>query len=76
MKRAPSLAVIRPRRKAIYDQIQQILYDDLPIFYVNTSLVPEVAQPDLNNWDPLPLSNTLEYLCLVASAALSGVDAQ
>ena len=46
------------KRKAIYDQIQQILYDDLPMYYVNTSMVPEVAQPDLNNWDPLPLSTT------------------
>ncbi len=46
------------KRKAIYDQIQQILYDDLPIYYVNTSIVPEVAQADLKNWDPLPLSTT------------------
>jgi len=43
-------------RKAIYGQIQQILHDDLPVFYVNTSLVPFVVQPDVANFDPLPLS--------------------
>jgi peptide/nickel transport system substrate-binding protein len=42
-------------RKALYGQIQQILYDDLPIFYVNTSEVPVVVQPDVRNFDPLPL---------------------
>lgn len=46
------------KRKELYAQIQQILYDDLPVFYVNTSLVPVVAQPDLQNFDPLPLSLT------------------
>lgn len=43
-------------RKELYDQIQQILHDDLPFFYVNTSEVPFVVQPDVKNFDPLPLS--------------------
>ena len=42
-------------RKALYEQIQQILYDDLPVYYVNTSMVPVVVQPDVANFDPLPL---------------------
>lgn len=42
-------------RKALYEQIQQILLDDLPVYYVNTSMVPVVAQPDIANFDPLPL---------------------
>jgi peptide/nickel transport system substrate-binding protein len=42
-------------RKELYDQIQQILHDDLPVFYVNTSEVPFVVQPDVENFDPLPL---------------------
>ncbi len=45
-------------RKEMYQQIQQILHDDLPVFYVNTSLVPVVVQPDVENFDPLPLSLT------------------
>ncbi len=44
------------QRKALYDKIQQILYDDLPIYYVNTTQVPVVAQADVKNFDPLPLS--------------------
>lgn len=42
-------------RKAMYEQIQQILLDDLPVYYVNTSMVPVVAQPDIANFDPLAL---------------------
>jgi ABC-type transport system substrate-binding protein len=40
------------QRKALYDQIQAKIMQDIPWFFVNTSLVPSVAQPDLKNWDP------------------------
>ena len=43
-------------RKVLYDEIQQILHDELPFFYVNTSLVPIVVQSDVANFDPTPLS--------------------
>lgn len=53
---ARSLAGCDPaERKAMYEQIQQILLDDLPVYYVNTSMVPVVAQPDIANFDPLVL---------------------
>lgn len=42
-------------RRAIYEQIQEILMEDLPFFYLNTSMVPVVVQPDVQNFDPLPL---------------------
>ncbi|MEP7290717.1 MAG: ABC transporter substrate-binding protein [Chloroflexota bacterium] len=43
-------------RKEIYDEIQQRIHDDLPMYFVNTSVVPSVAQPDLENWNPELLS--------------------
>ncbi len=38
-------------RKAIYDRIQEILHDELPMYWVNTSVVPVVIQPDVENID-------------------------
>ncbi len=46
------------KRHDLYNQIQQRIHDDLPVYFVNTSVVPEVAQPDLKGWNPLPLSTT------------------
>lgn len=39
-------------RKALYDQAQEIIRDELPIYIVTNSTVPYVAQADLLNYDP------------------------
>lgn len=44
------------QRKALYDQIQAKIMQDVPWFFVNTSLVPSIAQPDLENWTPTAYS--------------------
>jgi len=40
------------KRQDLYNQIQAKIMQDIPWFFVNTSLVPAVAQPDLKGWDP------------------------
>lgn len=39
-------------RKALYDRIQEILHDELPMYWVNTSIVPVAARGDLENFSP------------------------
>ena len=43
-------------RKALYGEMQQVVLEDLPYFYINTSMVPVVVQPDVANFDPTPVS--------------------
>jgi peptide/nickel transport system substrate-binding protein len=39
-------------RKALYDQAQQIVYDNVPMFFVNTSLVPIAVSNGVPNFEP------------------------
>jgi peptide/nickel transport system substrate-binding protein len=39
-------------RKALYDQAQVIVRDELPVYFFTNSRVPYVAQADLLNYDP------------------------
>jgi len=39
-------------RKKLLDRAQQIVHDELPWYFVNTSMVPFVVHPDLKNYDP------------------------
>jgi peptide/nickel transport system substrate-binding protein len=45
-------------RKALYDRAQEILREDLPFYFVNTSLVPVVVQNNVENWNPTEHSIT------------------
>jgi peptide/nickel transport system substrate-binding protein len=40
------------KRADIYKQVQELLKNDAPWIWVNTSLVVSAAQPTLQNWDP------------------------
>jgi peptide/nickel transport system substrate-binding protein len=39
-------------RKALYDQAQQIVYDNVPMYFVNTSLVPVAVSGQVPNFEP------------------------
>lgn len=39
-------------RKALYDQAQVIVYDNVPWYLVNTSIVPVAVTGAMENWDP------------------------
>lgn len=43
-------------RKALYDEAQQILHDELPIFVLSTRAVGSAVQPDVENWQPTEFS--------------------
>jgi peptide/nickel transport system substrate-binding protein len=40
-------------RAALYGQALQILHDEVPWFWVATSIVPSVARGDMGNWEPI-----------------------
>ncbi|MEP7286783.1 MAG: ABC transporter substrate-binding protein [Chloroflexota bacterium] len=42
-------------RKVLYDKAQAIVMDQLPLYFVNFSMVPVVAQNNIENYDPRPL---------------------
>jgi peptide/nickel transport system substrate-binding protein len=39
-------------RKKLYDQAQEMIYNDVPAFYVNTSIVPVGVQNAVGEWAP------------------------
>jgi peptide/nickel transport system substrate-binding protein len=39
-------------RKALYDKAQALIMDDMPLYFVNFSMVPVVAQANIENYDP------------------------
>lgn len=39
-------------RKALYDQAQEMIYDDVPAFYVNTTIVSVGIQNSVKEWAP------------------------
>lgn len=39
-------------RKKLLDRAQEILYDEVPMYFVNYSMVPFVAQSNLKNYEP------------------------
>jgi peptide/nickel transport system substrate-binding protein len=41
------------QRAELYGQVLQILHDEVPWFWVATSIVPSVARGDLGNWEPI-----------------------
>jgi peptide/nickel transport system substrate-binding protein len=41
-------------RKVLYDRIQELIMDDMPMYFVNTSIVPVVVQGDVENIDYMP----------------------
>lgn len=43
-------------RKAIYDQINEIMFDELPYMFMYASLSMTAAQGNVENWDPAPFS--------------------
>lgn len=45
-------------RKAIYDQINQIMFDELPYMFMYSNLSMTAAQNSLENWEPAPFSRT------------------
>jgi len=45
-------------RKVIYDQINEIIFDELPYMFLYSNLSMTGAQQDLGNWQPAPFSRT------------------
>lgn len=45
-------------RKAIYDEINETIFEDLPYMFMYSNLSMTAAQPWLQNWDPAPFSRT------------------
>lgn len=45
-------------RKAIYDQINEILFDELPYMFMYSNLSMTAAQNYVEGWDPAPFSTT------------------
>ena len=45
-------------RKAIYDQINEIMFEELPYMFMYSSLQMTAAQASLENWDPAAFSRT------------------
>lgn len=45
-------------RKVLYDEVQQILHDEVPWIWIGTSTVTSVADKDLQNWDLRPTAIT------------------
>jgi len=43
-------------RKALYARAQEIVYNEVPWYLVNTSIVPIAVTGELENWDPRPNS--------------------
>jgi peptide/nickel transport system substrate-binding protein len=41
-------------RTPIYYQIQELMNEDVPWFFINTTIVPVVAQGNIENWSPTP----------------------
>jgi ABC-type transport system substrate-binding protein len=39
-------------RKALYDRAQEIVYNNVPWYLVNTSVVPIAVTNGLENWEP------------------------
>lgn len=39
-------------RKVLYDRVQEIIREELPFYFVNTSLVPIAMQNNVENWNP------------------------
>lgn len=53
MKQARSLpGCDQAERKALYDRAQEIIYDEVPRYYVGTSLVPIVVQNSVTDFEP------------------------
>lgn len=41
-------------RIPIYHKIQEIMNEDVPWFFINTTIVPAIAQANIENWSPTP----------------------
>jgi peptide/nickel transport system substrate-binding protein len=41
-------------RKALYDRVQQIVHDDVPVYIINTSTLQIVYQRNVENFEPRP----------------------
>lgn len=41
-------------RAELYKQVQEILHEDVPWMLLSTSVVLQVAQPEIENWNPKP----------------------
>lgn len=48
-------------RLPIYKQIQQIVYDELPLLYVYYFVNIDVAPKNLQGWKPAPFTNTISW---------------
>jgi len=44
-------------RAELYRQVQEILHEELPWMFISSGLVPQVANNDIENWDPRPGSS-------------------
>jgi len=45
-------------RAEIYARVQEILFEDMPYFYMYVSESMTATQPGLGNWNPTPISRT------------------